>query len=323
MRHRPSSFVSCCCRGRGRLGVAGLVGGLGLGLSLPAQAAPVAPRGPVKREVPTAPTVVGDAEVGVFAESRRDENVASVSPQVRMGIRPRPEVELHVNFGAVSVFRDTPEGRTQDARPSNLGFGVSGVIDRREDRWRYAKVGFSFVIPSAYATSPSEVEAYEYALGGRVGWDPWSWTPQTFGLVVPAEARAQVGRRWVIGTDGAIAALLPSAGRTDGMAAAAQIAAQARLLTRRFGLGVRLAAVWNGRHPDDQSQAGVSPFIDTSLCRRSSGRRLRGERARTSSACPLYATGRLNINLDGPYGFSGEDAMRVWGVQIGLGWAVY
>jgi hypothetical protein len=29
------------------------------------------------------------------------------------------------------------------------------------------------------------------------------------------------------------------------------------------------------------------------------------------------------VNLDGPYGFTGLDAMRVWGVQAGLGWAVY
>ena len=109
----------------------------------------------------------------------------------------------------------------------------------------------------------------------------------------------------------------------DGVAAAAQIAAQARFVTRRLGMGLRLAAVWNGRHEDDQSQAGLSPFIDTSLCRRGTGRRLRGERTRTSHACPLYATGRLNVNLDGPYGYVGADAMRVWGVQVGLGWAVY
>jgi hypothetical protein len=67
----------------------------------------------------------------------------------------------------------------------------------------------------------------------------------------------------------------------------------------------------------------VSPFVDASLCRRGTGRRLRGERARTSHDCPVYASARLNVNLDGPYGFSGDDPMRVWGVQAGLGWAVY
>ncbi len=323
MRRRSPSFVSSL-RGLGRLGIGMACGLLAAGLSLPAQAGEgVAPRGPSEAEAPTEPTVVGDAQMGIFAEGRRDRSVISVSPQVRMGMRPREEVELHVSFGAVSVFSVTEFGQTQDTRPSNLSFGGSGVIDRRGDRWRYAKIGFSFVIPSAYATSPLEEEAYEYALGGRLGWDPWSWMPQTFGLVVPGEVRAQAGRRWVIGADGAIAALLPSARRTDGMAAAAQVAAQARFVTRRMGLGLRLAAVWNGRHPDDQSQAGISPFIDTSLCRRGSGRRIRGERARTSNACPLYATGRINLNFDGPYGFAGEDAMRVWGMQVGLGWAVY
>jgi hypothetical protein len=274
-------------------------------------------------EVPLTPTVVGDVELGVFAESRPDRNTASISPQVRLGMRPRPEVELHLSFGAVTVFADGPTGREQVARPSNLGLGASRVLDRREGSWRYAKLGFGFVLPTAFATNATEQQAYDYALGGRAGWDPWTWTPQSFAMVVPAEVRAQAGRRWVIGGDGGLAAFLPSAHRTDGLALAAQIAAEARVLARRFGVGVRLSAVWNGRHPTDRSQAAVSPFVDASLCRRSAGRRLRAERARTSSECPVYATARLNVNLDGPYGFTGLDAMRVWGVQAGLGWAVY
>lgn len=324
MRRRSSSPLALPRCGSGRVGRSVAIGLLVAGLTLPAQAE-AEPVPPAAREeaAPLAPTVVGEAEVGIFAEARPDQNVASISPQVHMGMRPRPEVELFVSFGAVSVFRDTKEGRSQDARPSNLGFGFSGVLDRREDKWRYAKIGFGFVIPTSVATSPEEQEAYEYALGGRIGWDPWTWMPQTLGLVVPAEVRAQVGRRWVLGGDAGLAALLPSAGRTDGLAGAAQLAAQARVVARRLGLGLRLAAVWNGRHPDDRSQVGLSPFVDTSLCRRSAGRRLRGERARTSDECPVYASARLNLNLDGPYGFTGEDAMRVWGVQVGLGWAVY
>jgi hypothetical protein len=287
-----------------------------------AAATPV-PGQPAADDVPLTPTVVGDVELGIFAESRPDQDTASISPQVHMGLRPRPEVELHLRFGAVSVFRDGPEGREQLARPSNLSFGASRVLDRREGSWRYAKLGFGFVLPSAFASNHAEQEAYDYALGGRGGWDPWTWTPQSFGLVIPAEVRAQAGRRWVIGGDGALAGLLPSAQRTDGLAVAAQIAGEARVVTRWMGLGMRLAAVWNGRHPHDRSQASVSPFVDASLCRRSTGRRLRGERARTSHACPVYATARLNVNLDGPYGFTGDDPLRVWGVQAGLGWAVY
>jgi hypothetical protein len=324
MRRRPSSLVVPFARG---LGVCGLViTGLLAGPTLPAQASAASqvPVGPSRNDdVPLTPTVVGDAELGIFAESRRDQNTASISPQIRMGLRPRPEVELHVSFGAVSVFRDGPHGREQQARPSNLSIGASRVVDRREGAWRYAKIGFGFVLPSGFTTNPTEQQAYDYALGGRGGWDPWTWTPQSFGLVLPAEIRAQAGRRWVIGGDGALAGLLPSAARTDGLAVAAQIAAEARVVTRWMGLGVRLAAVWNGRHPQDRSQAAVSPFVDVSLCRRSSGPRLRGERARTSQACPLYATARLNVNLDGPYGFTGHDPLRVWGVQAGLGWAVY
>jgi hypothetical protein len=274
-------------------------------------------------EVPLTPTMVGDAELGIFAESRPDRDAASPSPQVRLGLRPRPEVELHLGFGAVSVISQGPTGREQVARPSNLGFGASRVIDQRQGAWRYAKIGAGFVLPTAFADDAREQEAYDFALGGRGGWDPWTWTPQSFGVVIPAEIRAQAGRRWVIGGDGGLAGLLPSANRTDGLALAAQIAAEVRVVARRFGLGMRMAAVWNGRHPVDRSQASVSPFVDTSLCRRSTGRRLRGERARTSSTCPVYATARLDVNLDGPYGFGGRDPMGVWGVQAGLGWAVY
>ena len=203
-------------------------------------------------EVPLAPTVVGDAELGVFAESRPDRNAASISPQVRLGLRPRPEVELHLSFGAVSVFADGPAGREQVARPSNLGFGASRVLDRREGPWRYAKVGFGFVLPTAFATNAAEQQAYAYALGGRAGWDPWTWTPESFGMVVPAEVRAQVGRRWVIGGDGALAGFLPSAQRTDGLALAAQIAAEARVVAREqahHGVGERQVEQPDHAHP--------------------------------------------------------------------------
>lgn len=323
MRRRLSPLVVPFARGQ--VVWRGLAAGLVVAaLTLPAQAlAAPSPGSPPVDEPPLAPTVVGDADLGIFAESRSGQNTASLSPQIRMGLRPRPEVELHMSFGAVTVFRDSAEGREQEAKPSNLSFGASRIVDQREGAWRYAKIGFAFVLPSALATTPIEQDAYDHALGSRGGWDPWSWTPQSFGLVVPAELRAQVGRRWVIGGDGGLGALLPSAGRTDGLAVAAQIAGEARVVAKRFGLGMRLAAVWNGRHPTDRSQAAVSPFVDASLCRRSSGRRLRGERARTSSDCPLYATARFNVNLDGPYGFTGDDPLRVWGVQAGLGWAVY
>ena len=38
---------------------------------------------------------------------------------------------------------------------------------------------------------------------------------------------------------------------------------------------------------------------------------------------PLYALASLNVNLDGPYGFMGRESTGIWGMQFGLGWAVY
>lgn len=330
MRRQPPSSAVALHRtaglGRQKRWAALVVFAGAVGLSTSAQAAPggatIDRTGDVA-DSEGAPTTVSEVSLGIAAEARPDENVAALSPEFRLGMRPRPEVELHLGFGAVAIFRDGPQGREQDARPSNLSFGASRVFDRRDERWRYAKVGFSMVIPTAFARTDSEREAYDYAMASRVGWNPWTWTPQTLGVVVPGELRRQVSRRWIVGGDAALGILLPGTAVTDNLALAAQVAGEARFVTRLLGMGVRLAAAWNGRHPTDRSQAGVSPFVDASLCRRSAKRRIQGERARTSDACPVYASARLNINVDGPYGFTGENALGVWGVQVGLGWAVY
>ena len=43
----------------------------------------------------------------------------------------------------------------------------------------------------------------------------------------------------------------------------------------------------------------------------------------TNYDCPVQLNARLNVNLDGPYGFASPDGLRVWGLQVGLGWAVF
>ena len=110
---------------------------------------------------------------------------------------------------------------------------------------------------------------------------------------------------------------------TSEPAVGAQGGAQARYVLPWFGAGVRLQGVYNGRHDRDTTQAAVAPFLDVGLCRRSAERRIQGVMSGTNYDCPVQLNARLNVNLDGPYGFVSPDSLRVWGLQAGLSWAVF
>ena len=56
---------------------------------------------------------------------------------------------------------------------------------------------------------------------------------------------------------------------------------------------------------------------------RRGGRRIQGTFAKATKQCPLYATAKFNFNIDAPFGYTSADAMRVWGLTLGLGWAVF
>jgi hypothetical protein len=297
--------------------------------AIASESPPVVPSGPGVRapapapsEVGDDPTLSGDIDVGIFAERRPDRDVASLSPHLRLGIRPRPTVEILGGFGAVATFMDGTMGRENSARPSNIDFGLRWVKRWGGDRYREASAGFHFAIPTGGARTDLEAEAYDYALGGRGGWNPWDWTPSTLGLVLPAEIHAQVWRRLVVGGEVGIGGLFPAVQNTSTPEAAAQVAGQARYVLPWLALGLRVQGVYNGARRAETNQVAIAPMVDVSLCRRG-GPRLRGTFARTTAECPVYASARLNLNLDAPYGFVSRDAMRLWGLQVGLGWAVF
>lgn len=310
-----------------------LVGVLGSLVGVTASAAdsstPVVPTGPGVRapapapaEAQTDPTLTGDIDVGIFAESRPDRDIVSLSPHLRLGIRPRSTVEIFGGFGAVATFMDGTMGRENSARPSNIAFGLRWVKRWGGDRYREASAGFHFAIPTGAARTELEAEAYDYALGSRGGWNPWDFTPATLGLVLPAEIHAQVWQRLVIGGEVGIAGLFPAVQNNTTPEAAAQVAGQARWVLPWLALGLRVQGVYNGARRAETNQVSIAPLADVSLCRRG-GPRLRGTFARTTAECPVYATARFNLNLDAPYGFVSRDAMRLWGLQVGLGWAVF
>lgn len=290
---------------------------------------PVAPSGPGVRAPAPAPveaaddaTLTGDIDVGIFAESRPDRDLASLSPRLQLGIRPRPTVEIFGGFGAVATFTNGLAGRENSARPGNIDFGLRWVKRWGGDRYREASAGFHFAIPTGAAGTELEAEAFDYALGGRGGWNPWDWTPSTLGIVLPAQIYAQVGRRLVVGGEVGLGGLFAAVQNNTTPEAAAQVAGQARYVLPWFAIGLRAQGVYNGARRAETNQVSIAPLVDVSLCRRG-GPRLRGTFARTTAECPVYATARFNINVDAPYGFVSREAMRLWGLQVGLGWAVF
>ena len=277
-----------------------------------------------RRETPPPPVADGMLGPDDPMPSSGPRDIASLSPMIRLHLRVRDEVELYGAAGVVSVISNGAQGKDTTVRPSNITFGGRRVWEwgQSEGKYRAADAGFTFGIPTGYARTEDELSAYEYALAGRGGLGPWEWMPQTLAFAVPGGVAAQVFKRWVLQARGALAAMIPSQGDISRPAIAAQVSAGARFVLPWLGLGVRSSAVYNGRHPDDKSQVAITPSLDTNLCRKG-GRRISGSMAPTSARCPVSLTAQLNLNLDAPYGFVSDEAMGIWGLHFGLGWAIF
>jgi len=283
--------------------------------------------GSVEMAVAARTEVITDSDTA--AEPNGVRQTASLSPMMRIDLRVRDEVELAAAFGLVTVFSNGPEGETQSARPSNISFGGrrlwewSDTSSRTSSkRFRAADVGFEFAIPTGTAQGQDEVDAFEYALAGRGGLGPWAWMPNTLGLVLPARVRAQVARRWVVESTGALAGMFPSIGDIDPPTAAAQLTGGARWVLPWVALGMQASAVYNGRRQGDKTQTAVAPSLDTNLCRRG-GRRISGSIPGTSARCPVSLSAKFHMNLDAPYGFVRDDSLSIWGLHFGLAWAAF
>ncbi|MEM6995033.1 MAG: hypothetical protein AAF721_31255, partial [Myxococcota bacterium] len=199
-----------------------------------------------RRELPPPPAAgIGGADP---ATQQGPREIASLSPMLRMNLRVRNEVELYASGGLVSVFTNSRQGQESSARPSNIAFGGRRVWEFSGSKYRAADAGFEFAIPTGYARTDDELDAYEYALASRGGLGPWEWMPRTLSMVVPAGVSAQVFKRWVLESRGALAAMFPSIGDVDRPTVAAQISAGARWVLPWLAVGVRTSAVYNGRH---------------------------------------------------------------------------
>lgn len=284
---------------------------------------------PVQAEQPEAPSdeavpvMTGELSVGAFAESRPDVETAAVAPRARLGIRVRPEVELDLDVGLATLHQRRDGEVVREARPSNLGFGFRFIRERRKDWFRKAWAGFEFALPTTFVDGEQDRTVFDYAIGSGGGWSPWTWEPATLALVVPAGWQSEVAPKFELGFEGAVAGLFAAGLNPAPPAFAGQAAGQVRYAFPWLGLGLRAQAVYNGRQPDDKSQFAVAPSIDTALCRQQAKRRIQGVVGGQSADCPVSLSARVHVNIDQPYGFVTDEAMRVWGLQIGLGWAVF
>lgn len=270
------------------------------------------------------PVITGEAEVGIFAERSPLANRALVSPMLRLGMRVRPEVELSIKGGAFGLFQDSAaHGFQAEARPSNLVFETTFLKERwTSGRWFHFHAGFLFALPTAFSRGEVDDEAYDLVLGGRGGWNAWEWDPTAMGMVIPVGLRGQVLQRIELGVEAAGGGLFASGASNDSPALVGQVAADLRYALPWFAVGTRAQAVWNGGREHSRSHFAVVPGLDTSFCRAGTGRRVRGLVSRTSPDCPVFASARAVLNLDRPYGFVGDDGLRVWGLLVGLGWAL-
>ena len=264
-----------------------------------------------EEEGPQHQVMSGSLDAAFFAGRQTDADVVAVSPLLTLGMRPRPEVELGIRFGAAMMFADHREdGELRIVRPSNLMFGTRWVRDGLEQRHR-GHIGFAFALPTNFGLEPREKEALDYAIGVRGGLDPWQWSPTQLGIVVPG-GWSWRGQWLQVGADGALAVLVAAAENPDRPGFAAQVRGHVAVASPWLLAGAALSGVVNTRDRRNMTQASVGPFVDVPMCF--------GSRRRPT--CPFAITAQAIVNLDEPYGFAG-DGLRVWGAQAGLRWALW
>lgn len=277
-----------------------------------AQASEQAPAREAKaKPEPTKKVVTGSVDVGFFADRRPNEDVASVSPLMTLGVRPREHVELGIGMGVATLATSDREfGNRREVMAGNLSLGTKFVHDEL-DRPVHTYIGFEFALPTNARMTDNQQRAFRIARAVRAGFDAWRFTPSSMAVVVPLGVSWQ-GRWLRVGADGAVAGLFAAPGNANLPGAVMQARGHAALVTNYVVAGASLSGVWNARETLGTTQAAAGPFAELPLCV--------GERRRAS--CPLSLTGRANINLDAPMGFASE-GRRVWGMLFGLSWSLY
>jgi len=268
--------------------------------------------GPEATEAPAPPVLTGSADVGFYAGQQPEQDAVVASPRLQVGIRARPEVELGLSMGAVSLTAQHREhGRVRAQGPSNFVFGTRWVRDAPDAR-HHGHLGFAFALPLAFDPTQEVLDAHRLARASRGGLDPWEWSPATMGVIIPAGWSMSPGAdgRFDVGVDGAFGGMFSAGGDLEDPGFVGQVRAKAGMKIWRAQIGAAVAAVYNGREELGALQTAVQPFVAIALCR---AERLNG--------CGVHLDAGASVNIDAPYGF-GPDGRRIWGTQFGLRWAL-
>ncbi len=283
-----------------------------ISVAVVAQAAPdsVVDSAEVPEAAEVAPKVLtGSLESGLYAGQQPDQDAVVASPRLELGVRARPEVELGVSLGFVSLTAlHREDGRVRAQGPGNFVFGTRWIRDDDGAR-HHGHLGFAFALPTVLDPSERVADAHRFARASRGGLDPWEWSPATMGVILPLGWSAHLGRLDV-GVDATVGGLFSAAGDLDDPGFVGQVRGAAAYRVWRVRVGGAVAAVYNGRETMGALQTSVQPFAELPLCR-----------AEALEHCGLHLTGSVTVNLDAPYGF-GPEGMRIWGSQFGLRWAI-
>lgn len=142
-------------------------------------------------------------------------------------------------------------------------------------------------------------EDFHLALASRGRWESWHWERDTVALVVPVRAEYEASG-WGAGADVSFGPLIPVDGRSDeDVVAVLEVGGWGGLVRESFRAGLRIQSVTDINGHGDKHQAAVEPFA-------------------MYTGGHLLAGAGVLVNLDGPFGFVGNDA-DIWALRLYLG----
>jgi hypothetical protein len=240
-------------------------------------------------------------EVAISTADGLGGDALLVSPLLGAFVAVDDHLELSLDVGLTGFRRGDPS--RSDVR---LGNGQLSAYYVKDGSRTELMVGGALTVPSA--TLPDGGDrglaraAYAAAAASRGGWDLWLWFPEALAVVAPIHFGTARHRKLLLAVEGALA--VPVRVQGGGAELIGQVAGQVGYRGEHGAVGVRLQSVqqWTGDGPlfaGDFLQLSMEPFFRVAFGKG-------------------FASGRLTINLDEPFGFA-FDPDGVWAIHVGGG----
>ncbi len=221
------------------------------------------------------PSLAADANIDFSLTINQTENAGDeatiFTPRFGAEIPTSRSLFVNLRWGLTTVtLRSPSETGTGTVRENevvllNPQVGLKYQVEIR-NQVRFS-VGGNIAFPVADAETDATAAAYQFALSGVGGWDPWLYQPNTFGIVTPIKVEFKINKVR-LGLDGAYFLLIPtddSSDRNTQFGAQAAVGAQAEI--DMFDLGMRVQAVQVGDSgvTDGYLQTSLVPFVNLFL----------------------------------------------------------